>query len=104
MSCDRAPCVYMLASGRHATLYTGVTSDLMGRLFQHRNTTTPGFTARYGVTRLAYFEMHETMPLAIAREKQVKNWKRDWKIALIEKDNPFWEDLAVRLGFEPIKS
>ena len=99
---ERQPCVYILASGRHGTIYIGVTSDLMGRLFQHRTKATRGFTARYGVARLVYFEMAETMEAAIAREKQLKAWKRDWKIALIERDNPHWEDLAVGLGFDPL--
>jgi len=98
----RQPCVYILASGRHGTVYIGVTADLMGRLHQHRTGATAGFTHRYGVTRLVHFEMFETMGEAIAREKQLKAWRRDWKVALIEKDNPFWEDRAIMLGFEPL--
>lgn len=98
----REPCIYILASGRHGTIYIGVTSDLMARLHQHRTGATPGFTARYGVKRLVHYEMSETMEAAIMREKQLKAWRRDWKIALIETDNPFWEDRAVMLGFAPL--
>lgn len=79
-----------------------MTSDLIARIFQHRTKATPGFTSRYDVGRLVYFEPAETMAAAILREKQLKAWKRDWKIALIEQDNPFWEDLALGLGFEPL--
>ena len=98
----REPCIYIVASGRHGTTYIGVTSDLMARLHQHRTGATPGFTARYGVKRLVHYEMSETMEAAIMREKQLKAWRRDWKIALIETDNPFWEDRAVTLGFAPL--
>ena len=70
---EKQPCVYMLASGRHGTLYIGVTSNLAARLYQHREGLVPGFTARYGVTRLVWFEMHETMDVAIAREKAMKS-------------------------------
>jgi putative endonuclease len=91
-----------LASRRHGTLYIGVTSNLLGRLHQHRAKAVPGFTSRYDVGRLVYFEMADTMESAISREKQLKAWKRDWKIALIERDNPFWEDRAVSLGLEPL--
>ena len=97
----RQPCVYILASRRHGTLYIGVTSDLLGRLYQHRERLTRGFTSRYAVYRLVYYEMADTMDAAIAREKQLKAWKRDWKIALIEGQNPFWEDKALEFGFEP---
>jgi putative endonuclease len=96
------PCVYILASRRHGTLYIGVTSDLMGRIQQHRSGASKGFTFRHGVHRLVHFEMLERMELAIAREKQLKNWRRAWKISLIEKHNPFWEDRAVELGFETL--
>ena|SRR5574338_1720629 len=104
MEMDRQPCVYILASRRHGTLYIGVTSDPIGRLWQHRNKVGRGFTSRYRVTRLVYFEMAETMDAAIAREKQLKAWKRDWKIALIERENPTWEDRAIGLGFEPVEA
>ena len=99
---ERQPCVYIMASSRHGTIYIGVTSDLMARIHQHREGLTRGFTRRYGVNRLVFYEMHETMDAAITREKQLKAWKRDWKIALIEQENPFWEDWAVRLGFSPL--
>jgi putative endonuclease len=95
---ERNPSVYILASGRHGTIYIGVTSDLMGRLHQHHTKALPGFTSRYDVSRLVHFEMFGDMPNAIAREKQLKAWRRDWKIALIERDNPFWEDRALDLG------
>ena len=98
----REPCVYMLASRRHGTIYTGVTSDLMARLYQHRTRAKPGFTSKYAVCRLVHFEMFEDMYTAIAREKQLKTWRRGWKIALIEENNPFWEDRAVGLGFDPL--
>ena len=97
---QREPCVYILASRRHGTLYIGVTSDLPGRLHQHRAKVVRGFTSRYAVFRLVHFEMADTMDAAIAREKQLKAWKRDWKIALVERDNPMWDDLALGLGFE----
>ncbi len=74
----------------------------MARLHQHRSGEVPGFTSRYGVVRLVRFEMFDDMIAAIAREKQLKRWHRDWKINLIESDNPHWDDLAVRLGFDPI--
>ncbi len=99
---ERLPRVYMLASGFHGTLYTGVTSDLPGRIWQHREEVTPGFTARYGVKRLVWFEVHNSMEAAIAREKSVKRWRREWKIELIERDNPRWRDLAEDLGFESL--
>jgi putative endonuclease len=99
---EKLPCVYMLASGRHGTLYTGVTSDLMGRVHQHRTGSVPGFTARYNVKRLVWYEAGGDMAGAIGREKQLKAWRRDWKVALIERENPFWEDLAIALGFPPL--
>jgi putative endonuclease len=99
---DRQPCVYILASRRHGTLYIGVTSNLHGRLHQHRTRTIRGFTSRYSVYRLVHFEAADTMEAAIAREKQLKTWRREWKIALIEKENPFWEDRAIQFGFEPV--
>ena len=99
---DRNPCVYALASRYYGTLYIGVTSDLMARLWQHRNNAIPGFTSRYGVYRLVYFEMYDDMEHAIAREKQLKNWRRAWKINLINEANADWHDLAVGLGLEPM--
>jgi putative endonuclease len=97
---SRQPCVYILASRRHGTLYVGVTSDLLARLHQHRTGALRGFTSEYRVTRLVHFEMFGDMYAAITREKQLKNWHRAWKIALIEEQNPFWEDRAVELGFD----
>ena len=85
--------VYLLASRRHGTLYVGVTSDLIRRLHQHRESLADGFTKRYGVKRLVWFESTSDVMAAIRREKQLKNWKREWKIALIERGNPEWKDL-----------
>ncbi|KQS03899.1 hypothetical protein ASG11_06280 [Sphingomonas sp. Leaf357] len=100
----KQPCVYMLANGRIGAIYIGVTSNLLARLHQHRSGRIPGFTARYGICRLVRFEMFADMPMAIAREKQLKRWHRDWKMNLIERDNPDWDDLAVGLGLEPLCS
>ena len=99
---ERIPCVYLLASGFHGTLYTGVTSHLLGRVWQHREHVTLGFTARYEVTRLVWFEVHETMESAITREKSIKRWRRQWKVELIETGNPTWRDLAEDFGFESL--
>ena len=85
--------VYILASRKYGTLYVGVTSDLPGRVFQHRTDMVAGFTKRYGVHRLVYYEPHDDMVAAIHREKQIKRWRRNWKIELIEKENPDWDDL-----------
>jgi putative endonuclease len=98
----KQPCVYILASQRYGTIYIGVTSDLLARLCQHRTGATPGFTSRYEVWRLMRFEFFADMASATAREKQLKNWHRDWKINLIESENPEWVDLAVTLGLEPV--
>lgn len=87
------PAIYLLASQRLGTLYIGVTSDLVKRAWEHKNDVVPGFTQRYGVHRLVYFELHNEMPAAITREKQLKKWNRAWKIELIEKNNPEWKDL-----------
>ncbi len=89
----KSPCVYLLASRRNGTLYIGVTSNLVGRVWQHRQGVCAGFTARYSVRRLVWFESHETMAQAIMREKALKHWLRAWKIALIEERNPDWVDL-----------
>ncbi|MBA2078882.1 GIY-YIG nuclease family protein [Rhodanobacter sp. PCA2] len=89
----RQPCVYMLASGRNGTLYVGVTSSLVGRVWQHRHEVVAGFTSRYHIHHLVWYELHETMESAILREKQIKEWKRAWKLRLIEGDNPGWVDL-----------
>ena len=98
----KQPCVYLLASDRYGTIYVGVTSSLLARLWQHRTGATPGFTERYGVCRLMRYELFADMQAAIAREKQLKRWRRQWKINLIESDNPDWIDLAVSLGLEPL--
>ena len=84
--------VYMLASGRNGTLYVGVTSDLIKRIWQHKNDVADGFTKRYRVHTLVWFESHENAESAITREKQIKEWKRKWKLELIEQDNPTWRD------------
>ena len=99
----KQPCVYILASGKHGTLYIGVTSNLLARLHQHRAGLIEGFTSRYGVHRLVWFEKADTMEAAIGREKQLKKWNRDWKLRLIEENNPGWVDLAINLGFEPVE-
>ena len=90
---EKSPCVYIMASRRNGTLYIGVTSDLHGRISEHKQDLFVGFTKRYSVHHLVYYEMHETMPAAILREKQIKEWKRAWKIRLIESMNPEWIDL-----------
>jgi putative endonuclease len=99
---ERIPCVYLLASSFHGTLYTGVTSRLLGRTWQHREGVTRGFTKRYGVKRLVWFEVHETMESAIRREKSIKHWRRQWKIELVERENPTWRDLAEDFGFDSL--
>ena len=104
MPFERDPCAYILASGQYGTLYIGVTSDLMQRLHQHREGITVGFTSRYKVHRLVRYEMFGDMEHAILREKQLKRWHRQWKINLIESENPHWADLAEGLGFKPLAS
>jgi len=99
---DRTPCVYLLARSSHGTFYTGVTSDLVARLHQHRSGAFGGFTARYGIKRLLWFETHHEMQAAIAREKQIKRWARAWKYDLVNALNPAWRDLAEDFGFEPL--
>ncbi|SDQ89831.1 putative endonuclease [Pseudoxanthomonas sp. CF125] len=90
---DKQPATYILASGRNGTLYVGVTSDLIARMWQHREHVVEGFTSKYGVDKLVWYELHGTMEAAITREKRVKKWNRDWKIRLIEERNPYWNDL-----------
>jgi putative endonuclease len=87
------PCVYILASKRNGTLYVGVTNDVIRRVWEHRMGAVDGFTQRYHVHRLVYAESHDSMPDAILREKQIKKWRRTWKLELIERDNPEWRDL-----------
>lgn len=89
----RQPAVYLLASGRNGTLYLGVTSNLVQRVWQHRTSAVDGFSARYDVHLLVWFEVHDTMASAIAREKRIKKWRRAWKADLIESANPYWRDL-----------
>jgi putative endonuclease len=91
------PAVYILASQRNGTLYIGVTSNLVQRIWQHKNKLIKGFTEKYPVTQLVYFEQHSTMYQAIYREKQLKKWLRKWKIELIESQNPYWRDLWTDL-------
>jgi len=93
----RHPAVYIMASRRNGTLYTGVTSDLPQRAWLHRTGAVPGFTKRHGCKRLVWYEMHETMPNAISREKQIKAGSRNRKLALIEATNPTWRDLFEEL-------
>jgi len=89
--------VYILASRKNGTLYIGVTNDLATRVQAHRDGTASVFTKRYGVTRLVWYEEYPIVPLAIQRETSLKRWKREWKIALIEKVNPEWDDLSAGL-------
>ena len=93
----KQPAVYVMASKPNGTLYIGVSSDLAKRVWEHRENLVDGFTKRYAVHDLVYFELHEEMVLALEREKQLKKWKRAWKINLIEKDNPRWTDLYESL-------
>jgi putative endonuclease len=89
----KQPCVYILASRRNGTLYIGVTSTVLGRVALHKQDLIEGFTKRYGVHGLVYYEMHQSMPAAIQREKRLKKWNRAWKVRLIESMNPEWNDL-----------
>jgi putative endonuclease len=93
----KQPCVYILASKRNGTLYIGVTSNLARRMYQHKNHFVAGFTKRYGIEMLVWYEIHATMESAIMREKQLKKWNRSWKIRLIESENRHWEDLYQRI-------
>ena len=85
--------VYMMASKRNGTLYTGVTSDLVKRVWQHKSGEMPGFTSKYKVNQLVYYEIHTDVREAIKREKNIQAWKRNWKLQLIEQNNPNWSDL-----------
>ena len=89
----KQPTVYILASKKNGTLYTGVTSDLVKRVWEHKNNLVDGFTKKYAVHVLVYFEQHDDMTAAITREKQIKKWNRTWKLRLIEEQNPEWKDL-----------
>ena len=94
---EKQPAVYVLASKRNGTLYIGVTSDLTKRVWEHKNDLVEGFTKRYSVHRLIWYELHNSMESAIKREKSMKEWKRAWKLELIESANPDWEDLYHRI-------
>jgi putative endonuclease len=89
----KQPVVYILASGRNGTLYIGVTSDLVKRIWEHKNNLVEGFTKRYKVHHLVWYELHENMASAIEREKSLKEWKRAWKLRVVESFNPDWQDL-----------
>ncbi|HLD77349.1 MAG TPA: GIY-YIG nuclease family protein [Rickettsiales bacterium] len=91
------PVIYILASGKNGTIYTGVTSNLIKRVFQHKSGIVDGFSKKYDCKILVYYEVFNSIEGAISREKQLKNWKREWKIALIEKENKEWQDLYFEL-------
>jgi putative endonuclease len=90
---ERMPCVYLLASRRNGTLYAGVTSNLIQRIWQHKQDLIEGFSKHYGTHLLVWYETHDTMASAINREKAIKAWKRAWKVEMIERSNPYWRDL-----------
>ncbi len=94
---EKTPCVYILANKRNGTIYTGVTSNLRKRIFEHKSNAVEGFTKKYNVHLLVYYEVGETMMGAIEREKQIKAGSRKKKLLLIEKDNPLWRDLYDEL-------
>ena len=89
--------VYLLASQKNGTLYTGVTSDIVKRVWQHKNNVVEGFSKKYHVHLLVWYEVHDEIESAITREKQIKEWKRIWKLELIEKTNPTWRDLYIEI-------
>jgi putative endonuclease len=91
-----------MASAFYGRIYTGVTSNLVGRIQQHRDGRFDGFTKKYDIKRLVWFEVGDTMDSPISREKTIKKWRRDWRINLIERENPAWNDLAVGFGFDPL--
>jgi len=91
------PCVYILANIRNGTLYIGVTSDLIARVWQHKNNVIEGFTKKYQAHLLVWYEVHQNMESAISREKSLKKWNRVWKLRLIEQTNPEWQDLYHQL-------
>ena len=104
MHADFQPTVYILANRRYGTIYVGVTSKLMQRIQQHREEVFDGFSSDKGTKILIWYEQHGTMETAIKREKQIKKWNRQWKINMIEQENPDWRDLSVDLGFLPLPS
>jgi putative endonuclease len=89
--------VYLMASGKHGTLYLGVTSNLIRRIYEHKTRAVPGFTSRYDIDRLVWYECYDDPENAITREKEIKKWRREWKVNLIERDNPDWEDLYSQI-------
>ena len=93
----KLPTVYILCNKRNGTLYTGVTSDLIKRIWQHKNDYAKGFTKQHDLKQLVYYEQHDNMEAAITREKQIKKWNRQWKLQLIEQHNPLWHDLYESL-------
>lgn len=93
----RQYCVYILTNKINTVLYVGVTGNLPKRMYEHKNKLVDGFTKRYNLTKLVYFEQTENIHSALAREKQLKNWKRQWKVDLINKNNPEWKDLSDTL-------
>jgi len=93
----KQPCVYIMASVKRGTLYIGVTSDVVKRVWEHKNDFVESFTSRYKIHDLVWYEVHETMESAITRESALKNWKRKWKLELIEIANPEWRDLYSTL-------
>ena len=95
---ERVPCVYLLASRRNGTLYVGVTSALIRRVWEHKNDLAAGFTKRYQVHTLVWYEVHDTMESAISRENAIMGWRRAWKIGLIEKSNDQWRDLYAEIS------
>lgn len=94
---DKQPAVYILASRRNGTLYVGVTSNLVKRVWEHRNNLVEGFTQRYQIHRLVWYELHDRMDSALKREKHLKEWQRKWKLNLIERGNPDWQDLYHKI-------
>ena len=94
---EKQPCVYILTNKRNGTLYVGVTSNLPKRVWEHKNKVVEGFTQKYGLISLVWYERHETMEVAIQREKAIKFWKRRWKLKIIEETNPDWLDLYEEL-------
>ena len=98
MAKERTYWVYILASGLGGTLYIGVTNSLVRRVYEHRTKAAPGFSKKYGVDRLIYFEQHSEIEAAIRREKRLKKWNRAWKISLIEEMNPNWDDLYPQIA------
>lgn len=94
----RQPCVYIMANQRNGTLYIGVTSNLPKRIWEHKSKAVEGFTQKYGVDKLVWYELHETMESALSREKNIKFWKRHWKLKTIEAMNPDWRDLSEEIN------